>query len=119
MPSIGLDRRHEDDEIHRVQDWLDRHYRDAVHVQALAGQFGFSLRHFIRRFKQATRQSPSHYLQNLRLEDAKLRLETSKMSFEQITYQVGYEDPNSFRRLFRDRVGISPGDYRRKFQRDR
>lgn len=113
----SFNRRHEDDAIHRVQDWLHEHYRKPVHVQALADQFGFSLRHFIRRFKLATRQSPSQYLQNLRLEDAKLRLESSKMSFEQITYQVGYEDPNSFRRLFRDRVGVSPLDYRRKFQR--
>ena len=112
-----FNRRHEDDAILRVQDWLEGHYKEAIHVQALAEQFGFSLRHFIRRFKQATRQSPSQYLQNLRLEDAKLRLESSKMSFEQITYQVGYEDPNSFRRLFRDRVGVSPSDYRRKFQR--
>lgn len=112
-----FNRQHEDDAIHGVQDWLHEHYREAVHVQALADQFGISLRHFIRRFKLATRQSPSQYLQNLRLEDAKLRLESSKMSFEQITYQVGYEDPNSFRRLFRDRVGVSPMDYRRKFQR--
>ncbi len=112
-----FNRRHDDGDILRVQDWLEGHYRERIHVQALAEQFGFSLRHFIRRFKQATRQSPSQYLQNLRLEDAKLRLESSKTSFEQITYQVGYEDPNSFRRLFRDRVGIPPSDYRRKFQR--
>ncbi len=115
--TASFNRRHEDDAIHRVQDWLDQNYRESLQVGALADRFGFSHRNFVRRFKAATRQSPGQYLQNLRLEDAKQRLESSKASFEQITYQVGYEDPNSFRRLFADRVGVSPMDYRRKFQR--
>jgi transcriptional regulator GlxA family with amidase domain len=55
------------------------------------------------------------YLQELRIEKAKLLLESSQAAFDQITLQVGYEDGNSFRRLFKQRVGLAPSAYRKRF----
>ena len=85
-------------------------------MEKVAEDFGLSLRNFIRRFKDATEQTPSQYLQNLRLEEAKFLLESSQLGFDQITFQVGYEDSNSFRRLFKQRVGLAPNAYRRRFR---
>ena len=107
---------HEDAAILKIQDWLNQHYMHSVAFDELAIQFGFGVRNFIRRFKAATQQTPIQYLQCLRIEKAKYLLESTRHTVEVITYQVGYEDSNSFRRLFKERVGISPGAYRKKFQ---
>ena len=91
-------------------------FGEALLIDELARQFGFGVRNFKRRFKDATGYTPIAYLQTLRLEQAKQLLETTQMSLDSITYKVGYEDSNSFRRLFLKRVGLLPTAYRRKFQ---
>jgi len=100
----------------RVQHWLEQHFAQAVVIDDLARRFGFGVRNFKRRFKEATGYTPIAYLQTLRLERAKLLLETTRMTLDSITYAVGYEDSNSFRRLFEQRVGVLPVAYRKKFQ---
>ena len=67
--------------------------------------------------KDATGHAPLAYLQTLRLEKAKELLESTRLTFELITSRVGYEDSNSFRRLFCQRVGVSPAAFRKRFQR--
>lgn len=109
-------RNHEDQEILHVQDWLEDNFHHDILFDEVATQFNFGVRNFIRRFKSATGDTPNQYLQSLRIEQAKHLLETTKTNFEQITYQIGYEDSNSFRRLFKTRVGVGPTDYRKKFQ---
>ena len=56
-----------------------------------------------------------NYVQTIRVEEAKQLLETSEISVEEIGHAVGYEDPTSFRRLFKREVGLTPAAYRRKF----
>ena len=56
------------------------------------------------------------YLQNLRIEAAKRLLETRRMPVDEISAESGYEDPSFFRRLFRRRTGLTPGQYRRMFE---
>lgn len=111
-----MPRNHSDQDILRVQQWLDEHYAAPVLIDELAGRFGFGVRNFKRRFKDATGQSPLAYLQSLRLEKAKYLMESTRMTLENITLNVGYEDSNSFRRLFQQRVGLSPAEYRKKFR---
>jgi transcriptional regulator GlxA family with amidase domain len=82
----------------------------------MATRLGFGARSFARRFKEATGYTPLAYLQTLRLEKAKHFLESTRMSLDAITFKVGYEDSNSFRRLFQQRVGLLPALYRKKFQ---
>ena len=106
---------HNDSDVYKVQLWLEEHFAQPIQLEELAARFGFGQRNFVRRFKQATGMPPVQYLQNLRLEKARFLLETTRLSFEKITWQVGYEDANSFRRRFRQRVGISPNQYRQKF----
>ncbi|HYD61109.1 MAG TPA: helix-turn-helix domain-containing protein [Noviherbaspirillum sp.] len=117
--STTFKKNHADADILKIQIWMERRIADNILMEQVADEFGLSMRNFIRRFKEATSQTPIQYLQNLRIEKAKLLLESSQESFDRITQRVGYEDSNSFRRLFRERVGLSPSAYRKRFERVR
>ena len=113
--STSFKKNHQDSVILKIQIHLEKNLQENINMEDVVSQFGIGMRNFIRRFKEATDQTPIQYLQNLRIEKAKYLLESSKESFERITEAVGYEDGNSFRRLFKDRAGLSPSAYRKKF----
>lgn len=117
--STTFKKNHTDAVILKIQIGLENRMGKTIVMDQLADEFGLSMRNFIRRFKEATEQTPIEYLQNLRLEKAKLLLESSQEAFDQITLQVGYEDGNSFRRLFKQRVGLTPSAYRKRFENAR
>jgi transcriptional regulator GlxA family with amidase domain len=106
---------HGDAVILHCRQWLAQHHERQDIIAELVRD-GLPKRSFDRRFRAATGYSPLAYVQTLRIEEAKQLLETSTVVVEQIGREVGYEDAASFRRLFRRLIGISPGDYRRKFQ---
>jgi transcriptional regulator GlxA family with amidase domain len=114
--STTFKKNHTDADILKIQIWLENRIGQNILMEQVADDFGLGMRNFIRRFKEATEQTPIEYLQNLRLEKAKFLLESSQQAFDQITLQVGYEDGNSFRRLFKQRVGLTPSEYRKKFE---
>lgn len=107
---------HTDAHILKIQIWFESRLANNIVMERVADEFGLSMRNFIRRFKESTDQTPIEYLQNLRIEKAKHLLESSQEAFEQITLQVGYADGNSFRRLFKQRVGVTPSAYRKRFE---
>jgi transcriptional regulator GlxA family with amidase domain len=76
---------------------------------------GISERTFIRRFAKATGMSPLTYIHALRVEEAKQILETQDLPVEAVAIEVGYQDNGFFGRMFRSRVGMTPGQYRRKW----
>ncbi len=106
---------HSDSQILQAQLWLEKNYAEKISMDTLAKQVGLSPRHFKRRFKQATDESPLSYLQHIRVEIAKKKLENTMDTVNEITWKVGYEDINSFRRLFKKHAGLSPKGYRNKF----
>ncbi len=118
-PYIIFDRyrNHNDDKVVEAQKWLEEHYTELVMIDDVAKMLSVSPRHFQRRFKEATGESPLTYLQKIRVEIAKEKLETTKDSFGEITWHVGYEDVNSFRKLFMKHTDLSPSTYRMKFAR--
>lgn len=107
---------HEDAAIRHCQTWLADHYDHPDALREAVSVSGLPKRTFDRRFRVATGHAPLAYVQSLRIEEGKQMLETSEDSIEVIARQVGYEDTASFRRLFRRQVGMTPSDYRRKFQ---
>lgn len=109
-------RDHGDGEIESAQRWLDTHFSVADAVQEMVKRSHLAERTFKRRFTSATGLSPLSYIQRLRIEDAKRRLERTDVAIEEISWQVGYEDPAFFRRLFKQTVGLAPGAYRRRFR---
>jgi transcriptional regulator GlxA family with amidase domain len=109
-------RDHGDAAIQAAQDWLADHFSVASPLEEIIRRSGMAERTFKRRFTQATGMSPIVYVQRLRIEEAKRRLERTEAPVDEISWQVGYEEPAFFRRLFRRVTGLAPGNYRRRFQ---
>ncbi len=109
--------KHKDTEIHRAERYMLDHLNTTISIDDVAGIACLSPRHFKRRFKQATGESPLNYLQKLRVEAAKKKLENTLDGINEITRQVGYEDSSTFRRLFKKHTSLSPREYRDKFLR--
>jgi transcriptional regulator GlxA family with amidase domain len=107
---------HGDSAIQTAQDWLAKHVSVANPLEEMIRRSGLAERTFKRRFTDATGMSPIEYVQRLRIEDAKRRLERTETSVDEISWKVGYEEPAFFRRLFKRVTGLTPGAYRRRFR---
>jgi transcriptional regulator GlxA family with amidase domain len=114
---FNVNKNHGDEEILRAQEWMEEHLSETVSMENLARHVGISPRHFIRRFKKATGESPLSYLQQLRIETAKSILETRPETVDGITRSIGYENTSTFCKLFKKYTGLSPREYREKFFR--
>jgi transcriptional regulator GlxA family with amidase domain len=106
---------HGDEAILKVQHWLQAKSARAVGVADMAREAGLEERTFLRRFKAATGVKPTEYAQCVRMERARELLQFTKRTIDQVAWSVGYEDATAFRRVFNRLVGLSPGDYRRRF----
>ena len=109
-------RDHGDAAIADAQAWLATHFSVANPVEEMVRRSDLAERTFKRRFTEATGFAPIDYVQRLRIEDAKRRLERTDEPVDEISWRVGYEDAASFRRLFKRVTGMTPGAYRRRFQ---
>jgi len=107
---------HGDAVIRGAQQWLAGHFSVANPVEEVARRSTLAERTFKRRFVGATGLTPIDYVQRLRVEDAKRRLERTDAPVEEISWRVGYEDAAFFRRLFKRTTGLTPGAYRRRFR---
>jgi transcriptional regulator GlxA family with amidase domain len=108
---------HNDRKVLAVQKLMEENFDQDYPYEELAERFGMSRRTFERRFKTATGDTPLVYLQRVRVEAAKEMLETGNLSFEEISFRVGYEDTGAFRKVFLKQTGLRPREYQRRFQR--
>lgn len=106
---------HRDDAVLRAQHWLHARSGERLTLPMMARKAGLGERTFLRRFQGATGQSPTAYLQCLRVSRARDLLETTLAGVDEIARRVGYGDPSAFRKIFRRTVGLSPTEYRRRF----
>jgi transcriptional regulator GlxA family with amidase domain len=118
LQPLIADKSHHDALIARAQKWLQDHMAQPVRIADLATELAVSERTLIRRFNAVMAQPPLTYLQHLRIDTARALLEAGDLSIERIANFVGYSDISSFTRLFRERVGFTPGAYRARFQLD-
>jgi transcriptional regulator GlxA family with amidase domain len=107
---------HGDADILRAQQWLSDHFSVASPVEEMIKRSKLAERTFKRRFANATGLTPIAYVQRLRIEDAKRRLERTDASVDEISWRVGYEDSAFFRRLFKRTTGLAPAAYRKRFR---
>ena len=107
---------HGDGEILSAQQWLSKNFPVANPVEQMIRRSKLAERTFKRRFVAATGIAPLDYVQRLRVEDAKRRLERTDNPVDEIGWRVGYEDPAFFRRLFKRSTGMAPGAYRKRFR---
>lgn len=108
--------RHTDENIIQIQLWLHQHYADPIQLSAVASHFGMSVRNFNRRFKHATGKSPLHYLQALRMEQARDLLKNSNLIISEVAYKVGYHDTHNFSQLFRKFSNVTPQEFRKSMR---
>ena len=113
--SLARARQVDDAVIARCQVWIAEHYAEAAPVAAMVRLSGLPERTFKRRFRHATGLGPLEYVHTVRLEEAKQMLEAENAPVETVAHAVGYEDAGFFNRLFRRKVGLTPGQYRRRF----
>ncbi|WP_207434349.1 GlxA family transcriptional regulator [Sabulibacter ruber] len=109
---------HEDDLIKKAQEFIEANYQEKITVDELASMFYLGRRNLERRFKKATSNTVMEYIQRVKVEAAKMRLETSRENVNEVMYSVGYSDTKAFRTTFKKITGISPLEYRNKYNKE-
>jgi transcriptional regulator GlxA family with amidase domain len=106
---------HQDDSVKKAQDFIEGNYSRKITVEELSALFAVGRRSLERRFKQATGNTVSEYIQRVKIEAAKKGFEASRKNVHEVMYDVGYSDTKAFRTVFRRITGMSPIDYRNKY----
>lgn len=109
---------HGDEAIQNAQNYIEENFGSKLSVDALAEMMAISRRNFVRRFKKATSNTPLEYIQRVKIEAAKKSLEASTKNIAEVMYTVGYKDDKAFRNTFKKFTGLSPIDYRSKYNRE-
>lgn len=107
---------HHDELVAKAQQNIESRYNDAETIEEIIKDIPSSRRNMVRRFKQVTGITPIEYLQQTRIEAAKKLLEQTSQQMMEVIYNSGYNDPKAFRKVFRKTVGMTPSEYREKFQ---
>lgn len=108
---------HQDPEVIKAQLYIEKNYHKKITVDKLANMVAISRRSFERRFKQATENTVLEYLQRVKVEAAKRSFESSRSNISEVMYDVGYMDTKAFRNIFRKYTGLTPVQYRYKFNK--
>lgn len=109
---------HEDEQIKKAQEFIESNYQEKITVEQLASTLALSRRNLERRFKKATANTVVEYIQRVKIEAAKICLETSRENISEVMYKVGYNDTKAFRTTFKKITGLSPVQYRNKYNRE-
>lgn len=108
---------HSDTDILKVQEYIEEHYADKIAVEELADKYAIGRRSIERRFKKATGYTIVEYMQRVKIEAAKRSFESSRKNINEVMYDVGYTDTKAFRQLFKKITGLTPIEYRNKYNK--
>lgn len=100
--------------VEAAVNFIDRYYSQDISIQGLAEHLFTSREYLARCFREEMGQSPSHYLQDKRLNEAKQLLRFSKLSIAEVASLIGYKNGQYFSRIFKQKVGCSPSHYRKQ-----
>lgn len=109
---------HNDPEVKQAQDFIEANYQERITVDQLADQLAISRRSFERRFKKATNNTVVEYLQRVKIEAAKRDFESSRKNITEVMFDVGYTDTKAFRTVFKKITGLTPIEYRNKYNKE-
>ena len=101
-----------------AQEFIENNYESKLNIESIAGQVHLNSRSFLRRFKKATSNTPLEYIQRIRIEAAKRKLESTADSIMEVMFSIGYNDEKAFRRIFRKYAGLSPKEYQLKYNKE-
>ncbi|MDN3582917.1 GlxA family transcriptional regulator [Mucilaginibacter flavus] len=111
-------RMHNDDLVKKAQDYIESRLDEKIATEHLAASLAIGRRNFDRRFIKATGNTPTEYAQRVKIEAAKRSFESSRKSISEVMYEVGYADQKAFREVFRRVTGLSPLEYRNRYNKD-
>lgn len=106
---------HEDEPVKRAQEFIEQNFQNKLTVEQLADMFSIGRRSLERRFKKATSNTVIEYIQRVKIEAAKKSFETSSKNVSEVMYDVGYNDTKAFRATFKKLSGLSPLEYRNRY----
>jgi transcriptional regulator GlxA family with amidase domain len=109
---------HKDEPVRKAQEIIEKNVSEKITVDQIASMLSIGRRNLERRFKKATSNSLVEYMQRVKVELAKQRFETSSDNVNEVMYNVGYNDPKAFRTTFKRFTGLSPINYRNKYNRE-
>ncbi len=109
---------HEDEPVKRAQEFIEKNFQEKITVDQLAGMLALGRRSLERRFKKATSNTVTEYVQRVKIEAAKKRLESGRRNINEVMYDVGYNDTKAFRGIFKKISGMSPVEYRSKYNKE-
>ena len=109
---------HTDGEIKKAQNFIETNFQTRITTDELADKFAISRRSFERRFKKATNNTVNEYVQRVKIEAAKKIFETTRKNITETMFDVGYSDTKTFRGIFKKITGMTPIDYRNKYNKE-
>lgn len=109
---------HEDEPVKKVQEFIESNFHEKITIDQLASMLALGRRNLERRFKKATSNTIVEYIQRVKMEAAKISLESSRENVNEVMYKVGYTDNKAFRTTFKRITGLSPIQYRSKYNRE-
>lgn len=111
-------RNHRDEQIIKAQDFIEVNYQEKISLDQLAEHVAIGRRSFERRFKKATNNTVVEYIQRVKIEAAKRTFESSRKNINEVMYDVGYTDTKAFRDVFKKITGLTPVEYRNKYNKE-
>lgn len=109
---------HEDATVKKAQEFIEHHYQDKITVDKLASMLALGRRSLERRFKKATCNTVTEYIQRVKIEAAKKSFEISRKNINEVMYDVGYSDTKAFRTVFKKITNLSPIAYKNKYNKE-
>jgi transcriptional regulator GlxA family with amidase domain len=109
---------HEDEPVKKAQEFIENNFQEKITVDQLSSMLALGRRSLERRFKTATCNTVTEYIQRVKIEAAKKNLETGRKNINEVMYDVGYNDTKAFRTTFKKITGLSPIEYRNKYNRE-
>ncbi len=109
---------HADEVVKKAQEYIEDHVAEKISIEYLSSKFAVGRRNFDRRFIKATGNTPIEYSQRVKIESAKKAFETTRKTINEVMYDVGYSDVKAFREVFRKITGMSPLEYRSRYNKE-
>lgn len=111
-------KQHDDELVQQAQTYIENNIDERLSVEDLSAKFAIGRRNFDRRFIKATGNTPVEYAQRVKMEVAKKALESTRKTINEVMYEVGYSDLKAFREVFRKITGLSPLEYKNKYNKE-
>lgn len=106
------DRQRWPEKVRRAAEFMDANYSRMISLDQLSERLGLSKYHLLRAFAAAVGETPSKYLNRVRIDQAMRLLRQTDLSVERIAEQVGFSGGSYFIKVFRNMTGRTPGSFR-------